>query len=291
MKAVFLLGVAAMVSAAGFGGHGGHVVVSHGGGGGGYGGGFSHGGGRYGTSVVGARRVVGARTIGGYGGGRGGGGVIVGGGQGGGQGGGRGQVDFTYGYSDYHFSWVHDYGRKYDCYTARNYCRNLGYGWHGVSIESREEDSIIDSILYRYQLPYIWVGGHRQGYNWVWESGNPFYGLDWSTTGGNGYPQPDDREGNEVCLAVLNNFYNDGIVWHDIAPHHEKPIICERPSRGHGGGYGGGSGGFGGRGGVTVVSGGGGGGGGGYGGGRGGVTVVSGGGGGYGGGRRYGYGH
>ena len=23
--------------------------------------------------------------------------------------------------------------------------------------------------------------------------------------------QPDNREGNESCLAVLNNFYNDGV--------------------------------------------------------------------------------
>ena len=26
-----------------------------------------------------------------------------------------------------------------------------------------------------------------------------------------GRPQPDNREGNESCLAVLNNFYNDGV--------------------------------------------------------------------------------
>ena len=31
----------------------------------------------------------------------------------------------------------------------------------------------------------------------------------------------------EPCLAVLNNFYNDGIKWHDVACHHEKPFICE----------------------------------------------------------------
>ena len=46
-------------------------------------------------------------------------------------------------------------------------------------------------------------------------------------------PQPDNREqvqqngGEEACLAVLNNFYGDGIKWHDVACHHEKPIVCE----------------------------------------------------------------
>ena len=32
---------------------------------------------------------------------------------------------------------------------------------------------------------------------------------------------------SESCMAVLNNFYGDGIKWHDIGCHHEKPIICE----------------------------------------------------------------
>ena len=65
-------------------------------------------------------------------------------------------------------------------------------------------------------------------------------------------PQPDNREQtqlggeSESCMAVLNNFYGDGkaafvtenrghflmdcvsgIKWHDVACHHEKPIICE----------------------------------------------------------------
>ena len=44
--------------------------------------------------------------------------------------------------------------------------------------------------------------------------------------------QPDNREGREggeeeACLAVLNNFYGDGIKWHDVACGHEKPIVCE----------------------------------------------------------------
>ena len=42
-----------------------------------------------------------------------------------------------------------------------------------------------------------------------------------------GRAQPDNREGNEVCLAVLNNFYGDGVKFHDVACHHRKPVICE----------------------------------------------------------------
>lgn len=41
---------------------------------------------------------------------------------------------------------------------------------------------------------------------------------DWSENGGIGQPQPDNRElqqggAPENCLAILNNFYNDGVHW------------------------------------------------------------------------------
>jgi hypothetical protein len=42
-----------------------------------------------------------------------------------------------------------------------------------------------------------------------------------------GLPQPDNREGDEVCVAVLNNAYGDGIKFHDVSCRHAKPIICE----------------------------------------------------------------
>ncbi|KAK8726973.1 hypothetical protein OTU49_009854, partial [Cherax quadricarinatus] len=205
---------ATVAAKAGFSGYGlGGFGGGFGGGyGGGFGGGITHSGGAFG-----------------------GGGLYGGGGYGGVFGGGvYGVVDLSLEYSDYHFSWRHDGGRKYDWYTANYYCSNLGYGWKGVSIESYQEDKIISNIIYQDKVKYIWTGGYREGYDWVWPSGYPFYGLNWSLTGGEGYPQPDNREdGKEFCLAVLNNFYNDGITWHDVACHHEKPIICERRRDGY----------------------------------------------------------
>ncbi|GLG99971.1 uncharacterized protein GBIM_06341 [Gryllus bimaculatus] len=55
---------------------------------------------------------------------------------------------------------------------------------------------------------------------------------DWSPSGGFNKPQPDNREflqggASENCLAILNNFYNDGVHWHDVACHHRKPWVCE----------------------------------------------------------------
>jgi len=48
-----------------------------------------------------------------------------------------------------------------------------------------------------------------------------------------GLPQPDNRAAGEnpphqeTCLGILNNFYADGIKWHDVACHHKKPTVCE----------------------------------------------------------------
>ena len=32
---------------------------------------------------------------------------------------------------------------------------------------------------------------------------------------------------DEGCIGILNNFYEDGIKWHDIECRHKKPIICQ----------------------------------------------------------------
>ena len=45
-------------------------------------------------------------------------------------------------------------------------------------------------------------------------------------------PQPDNAEedingSKESCLGLLNNIYEDGIKWHDIACYHPKPFMCE----------------------------------------------------------------
>ena len=73
----------------------------------------------------------------------------------------------------------------------------------------------------------------------------------WSHTGEGKKAQPDNYEGiqagklknvkddsgltleglqewhDEACLAVLNNKYNDGIKWHDVACHMRSVIVCE----------------------------------------------------------------
>ncbi|XP_063611970.1 uncharacterized protein LOC134785537 [Penaeus indicus] len=149
--------------------------------------------------------------------------------------GGNSVVHYSQGGSDYHFSWRHDGGRKYQWQHAIQYCSSLGHGWNGISIETHEEDGFVRSIILGDGLKYIWTGGYRSGYDFAWPSRARFVGLNWSHTGATGHPQPDNNEnGSENCLAVLNNFYGDGVKWHDVGCHHEKPIICERQGRVYG---------------------------------------------------------
>nr|CAD7580680.1 unnamed protein product [Timema californicum] len=102
-------------------------------------------------------------------------------------------------------------------------------------------------------VKYIWTSGrlcdfkgcdrpdlqpiHINGWFWTAElkklaPTNNRVQNDWSHTGGLNRPQPDNREPQqggapENCLAVLNNFYQDGVHWHDVACHHRKPFVCE----------------------------------------------------------------
>jgi len=105
-------------------------------------------------------------------------------------------------------------------------------------------------------------GSHLQPINvngWFWAGASnaripatnrPDPNAFWSTSGKTGAPQPDNEEGiregpieaennigitieglqefhDEACLATLNNKYNDGIAWHDVACHFRSVIICE----------------------------------------------------------------
>ena len=32
---------------------------------------------------------------------------------------------------------------------------------------------------------------------------------------------------DEACMAVLNNHFNDGVKWHDVACHMRSKLVCE----------------------------------------------------------------
>lgn len=117
---------------------------------------------------------------------------------------------------------------------------------------SNQENEFIKQRLARGNVRYIWTSGRKCNFagcdrtdlqppnenGWFWSGSGAKIGPtsqrntgDWSHTGGYNQAQPDNREaaqGNdESCLSILNNFYNDGLKWHDVACHHLKPFVCE----------------------------------------------------------------
>jgi len=157
----------------------------------------------------------------------------------------------------YWFSWQDNDANvknaKWDWFNARNYCRKRCMDL--VSFETQQEYDWVKGFI-NGNVPYFWTSGRLCDFDgcdrpdffpkningWFWSAnqarlsptnGSAFH--DWSGTGGFSppRPQPDNREQiqqngeSESCMAVLNNFYGDGIKWHDIGCHHEKPIICE----------------------------------------------------------------
>jgi len=155
----------------------------------------------------------------------------------------------------YFFSWSHGptASHERDWLDSRNICRK--HCQDLVSIETKEENTFIMNNMRQNNVKYIWTSGRKCNFDgcdradlmphivngWFWSGSNAripatnstsVWRGEWSNTGGGGKAQPDNREfgenGNdEACIAVLNNFYNDGLAWHDVACHHVKPWVCE----------------------------------------------------------------
>lgn len=156
----------------------------------------------------------------------------------------------------YFFSWQHEKTKNLtvNWLTGRNICRR--HCMDLISLETPEEITFLQHKLITGKQRFTWTSGRKCNFDgcdrtdlkpaiirgWFWSAtgvnipansdGTKPEGP-WSKTGGDGTPQPDNREfrltgrNDEACLAVLNNFYADGIAWHDIACYHKKPFICE----------------------------------------------------------------
>merc|ERR1712158_61835 len=91
-------------------------------------------------------------------------------------------------------------------HEAKAYCESMGM--EPVSLDSPAKQVNFNRLIAQDAQRYFWTGGAD-------------------------LPQPDNRAAGEnpphpeVCLGILNNFYADGIKWHDVACHHKKPTVCE----------------------------------------------------------------
>lgn len=107
------------------------------------------------------------------------------------------------------------------------FCR--ANGMKAISLDSAAKEREFLGLVARENQKYFWTGGKVSRGSITWPSGSRYDSVAWSHTGGARPPraQPDNREGNEFCVAILNNFYHDGVKFHDVSCHHRKPIICE----------------------------------------------------------------
>jgi len=150
-------------------------------------------------------------------------GGAVGGGGSGGCGGGH-EPNYKFGGKDYLLSWRIGCS-KFGANDGASFCR--ANNMKPISLDSAAKEREFLSLVARENQKYFWTGGKVSGRSISWPSGQSHNDVAWSHTGGSRRPQPDNREGNEFCVAILNNFYRDGVKFHDVACHHRKPIICE----------------------------------------------------------------
>jgi len=160
----------------------------------------------------------------------------------------------------YWFSWDSDEAdlrnARWNWFTARNYCRKRCMDL--ISVESSAEQDFIGREMKRAGVREIWTSGRLcdkevdgceqarfQPYNingWFWAAtlqsmgqtnvfnGRKFNG--WSGTGPIGKSQPDgllkaDGFGEQACMALLDNFFGDGLSWHDTKCNDRRLIVCE----------------------------------------------------------------
>merc|ERR1712130_993164 len=89
-----------------------------------------------------------------------------------------------------------------------------------------EKQNEFNRLIAQDAQRFFWTGGIVDHANQLVGWSNPSSrtirfsdSVHWSHTGGAGLPQPDNRAAGEnppseeSCLAILNNFYADGIKW------------------------------------------------------------------------------
>jgi len=145
---------------------------------------------------------------------------------------------------------------RWNWFTARNYCRKRCMDL--VAFENGNEQNAVGRLMNAGNVREVWTSGRLcdkevdgceadrfQPYNirgWFWASSlqsmgetNVFNGRKfngWSSTGPLNKPQPDgilkaDGFGEQACTALLDNFFNDGLTWHDTKCNDRRHIVCE----------------------------------------------------------------
>ena len=95
--------------------------------------------------------------------------------------------------------------------TADGWMRNpwSHTGYIGQFLGSKDDDRVLDSSTATQMVILYYVPGK------VGQPDNAEYLLNPSGVT------------VEACLSINNDWYDDGVAWHDTACYHKKPFICE----------------------------------------------------------------
>jgi len=138
----------------------------------------------------------------------------------------RPKGNYQYEGRSYLLTW-RQHRNNFDWRGGVQFCQSQGMKL--ISLDSKEKSEHFLRLVASDRAPYFWAGGQisRDSRTLTWQNGKTERIArgqhPWSFTGRTG-PQPD---GGEICLAVLNSVYRDGVKYHDVACHHRKPVICE----------------------------------------------------------------
>ncbi|KAK3862643.1 hypothetical protein Pcinc_031513 [Petrolisthes cinctipes] len=137
-------------------------------------------------------------------------------------------VDQVVGREVWHFSWCHQASRTYTWYQARDYCTSLGQGFASISVENQIKNNVLSAVMSEHGQRTTWTSGNRLiTRRWSWsKAGVQFFYTNWDRTGRLGRPQPDNANGDELCLSVVNS-YTDGAAWHDASCTDLSPVVCQ----------------------------------------------------------------
>ncbi|KAK3862640.1 hypothetical protein Pcinc_031510 [Petrolisthes cinctipes] len=137
-------------------------------------------------------------------------------------------VDQVVGREVWHFSWCHQASRTYTWYQARDYCTSLGQGFASISVENQIKNNVLSAVMSAHGQRTTWTSGNRlTTKRWSWsKAGVQSHYTNWARTGRLGRPQPDNADGDELCLCV-NNSYTEGAAWHDASCSDLSPVVCQ----------------------------------------------------------------
>ncbi|KAK3862641.1 hypothetical protein Pcinc_031511 [Petrolisthes cinctipes] len=137
-------------------------------------------------------------------------------------------VDQVVGREVWHFSWCHQASRTYTWYQARDYCTSLGQGFASISVENQIKNNVLSAVMSAHGQRTTWTSGNRlTTKRWSWsKTGVQSHYTNWARTGRLGRPQPDNANGDELCLSVVNS-YTDGAAWHDASCTDLSPVVCQ----------------------------------------------------------------